>query len=294
MIVLNTKLGLKLFSKGKVRDIYDLGDSLLMIATDRISAFDHILPQGIPYKGIILNQLSLFWFNQTKKIVPNHIITGDVSKFPEEAKKYKELLRNRSVVIKKAKPAPIECVVRGYLSGSGWKEYKEKNSICGIELPKGLRESEKLPEPIFTPATKSQTGHDINITQEQAEKEIGKELADKLIDCSLEIYEKCTAQAEKKGIIIADTKLEFGLLGDEVILIDELLTPDSSRFWPLEGYEPGKPQNSFDKQFVRDYLESINWNKEPPVPDLPENIINKTSQKYIQAYERVIGKKFKP
>ena len=279
----------KFFKRGKVRDIYDLGDRLLIISTDRISCFDVVLPTCIPHKGEVLTRLSVFWFEFTKDIIANHLITPNADDFPEQLQKYKELLKGRSMLVKKAEPIPVECVVRGYLAGSGWKEYKETQSICGIKLPKGLREADKLPEPIFTPATKENAGHDINVTQEYIEKEIGKNTATKLKDISITLYKKANEYAESKGIIIADTKFEFGKVEDEVILIDEVLTPDSSRFWPKEGYEPGKPQPSFDKQFVRDYLESLDWDKTPPAPSLPEEIITKTTEKYLQALKMLTG-----
>ncbi|NYZ76106.1 phosphoribosylaminoimidazolesuccinocarboxamide synthase [Candidatus Micrarchaeota archaeon] len=292
-VVLDTKLdGLKLFIKGKVRDTYDLGDKLLMIATDRISAFDVVLPNGIPYKGAVLTQLSQFWFNYTKDIIPNHVITTDVSKFPEEVRKFSSMLKWRSMLVKKAKPVPAEFVVRGYLSGSGWKDYKQSGKVCGIELPKGMRELEQLLEPIFTPATKALTGHDLNITQEELAKLVGNEIANKLRETSIKIYKKASEMARKRGIIIADTKFEFGMLGDRLIVTDEMLTPDSSRFWPADSYSPGGPQKSFDKQPVRDYLESIGWNKQPPAPVLPPEVVESTTKRYIQAYEIITGKKF--
>lgn len=269
---------LKLFKRGKVRDVYDLGDRLLIVSTDRISCFDVVLPTVIPHKGEVLTRLSLFWFEFTKDIVPNHFISTD---FP----KHRDILNGRSMIVKKAKPIPVECVVRGYLSGSGWKEYKENQSICGIKLPKGLVESDKLPEPIFTPATKEDVGHDINVAQDYIEKQIGKDTARRLQDISISIYKKAGKYAEDRGIIIADTKFEFGFDNGQIILIDEVLTPDSSRFWPKDGYKPGGPQPSFDKQFVRDYLETLDWDKTYPGPELPEEIVGKTSEKYLQALE---------
>lgn len=269
---------LKLFKRGKVRDVYDLGDRLLIVSTDRISCFDVVLPTAIPHKGEVLTKLSLFWFEFTKDIIPNHFITAD---FPE----HRDILKGRSMVVKKTRPIPVECVVRGYLSGSGWKEYKETQSVCGIKLPKGLLESDKLPEPIFTPATKEDKGHDINVSQEYIEKEIGKETAERLKDISISIYKKAGNYAEKKGIMLADTKFEFGWDNDRIILIDEALTPDSSRFWPKDVYKPGGPQPSFDKQFVRDYLETLDWDKTPPAPELLEDIVRKTSEKYLQVLE---------
>lgn len=292
-VVFETKLGgLKLFRKGKVRDTYDLGDKLLMIATDRISAFDVVLPNGIPYKGAVLTKLSLFWFDYTKDIMPNHVITADVSEFPEEVRKFSPMLTGRSMLVKKTKPLPAEFVVRGYLSGSGWKEYKQTGKVCGIELPPGLRESEQLPEPIFTPATKAEEGHDINITQEELAGLVGEETAMRLKQASIEIYKKASEEARGRGIIIADTKFEFGMLGGRLIATDEMLTPDSSRFWPADSYSPGGPQKSFDKQPVRDYLESIGWNKQPPAPLLPKEVVEGTTKRYIQAYGIITGKKF--
>ncbi len=283
----------KLYKRGKVRDVYDLGDKLLIISTDRISCFDVVLPCGIPYKGQVLNSLSCFWFDFIKDTIPNHIITADIDKYPVELKKYKEQLLRRSMLVLKSKPLPIECVVRGYLSGSGWKEYKEKQSVCGINLPFGLRESDKLPEVLFTPFTKADTGHDINIDQKYIDGLVGKDIADKLKNLSIAIYQKASEYALAQGILIADTKFEFGFYNNGLILIDEALTPDSSRFWPKDEYSPGKPQPSFDKQFVRDYLESINWDKNPPAPELPREIIEKTSLKYLEAYKRLTGRKFK-
>ena len=274
---------IEFFKRGKVREIYNLKDKLLMVATDRISCFDVVLPTEIPYKGEVLTKLSVFWFEFTKDIISNHFITANIDEFPEEVRKYEKTLHSRSMLVKKAKPLPVECVVRGYLSGSGWKEYKETQSICGIKLPKGLKESDKLPEPIFTPATKEEVGHDINVTQEYIEKMIGRDVAEKLKATSITLYKKASEHAETRGIIIADTKFEFGKVGDKVILIDEVLTPDSSRFWPKDKYKPGRSQPSFDKQFVRDYLETLDWNKTSPGPELPEEIVNKTSEKYFQA-----------
>ena len=288
--IIETKLeGIPLFFRGKVRDIYDLGEELLIVATDRISAFDVVLPTPIPDKGRILNQISLFWFNYLKDIVPNHLITGDVEDFPSLLSPYKEILKGRSMLVKKAKRINIESVVRGYLAGSSWKDYQRERRVCGIDLPKSLKESDKLPQPIFTPATKAQTGnHDINITEKQLIDNEGEEVSLFLKEKSLACYKKASEYALSRGIIIADTKFEFGILKDEIILIDEVLTPDSSRFWDKESYEPGKPQLSFDKQFVRDYLESLNWNKTPPAPKLPEGIVAKTREKYHQAYNKLI------
>ena len=283
---------IRLQNRGKVRDIYDLGQQLLIIATDRISAFDVVLPNGIPSKGRVLNQLSAFWFQTLEGIVDHHLVTTDLEKFPSLPGKMGKALQGRAMIVKKAKPLPVECVVRGYLSGSGWNEYREKGAVCGIPVPPGLQESAKLEVPLFTPSTKAEIGdHDENIDFASMARRIGQEMADKLRTVSLRIYEKANALAETRGIIIADTKFEFGL--DEkrrLILIDEALTPDSSRFWPKDGYAPGRPQKSFDKQFVRDYLLSIRWDKKPPAPNLPDEIIQKTSQKYREAYERLTGK----
>ena len=291
-VLLNTDFkDLKLFRKGKVRDVYDLGDKLLVVSTDRISCFDVVLSNGIPFKGNVLTSISCFWFDYIKDIVPHHLITSDVEKYPQELQKYKGELLGRSMLVKKAKPFAVECIVRGYLSGSGWKEYQKSRCICGIKLPAGLLESDKLPEIIFTPSTKEEKGHDINVDQRYIDNLLGKEIAGKLKDLSISVYKKAADFAREKGIIVADTKFEFGLYENKIILIDEVLTPDSSRFWPASLYKPGQPQPSFDKQFVRDYLESLNWNKTPPAPKLPENIINKTSEKYLEAFERITGKK---
>jgi len=281
---------LKLYKRGKVRDVYDLGDKLLIISTDRISCFDVVLPTCIPHKGRVLTELSLFWFKFTKEIVSNHLITAEIDEFPKGLLKYKDVLRDRSMLVKKSKPIPVECVVRGYLSGSGWKEYKENQSICGINLPAGLKESDKLPQSIFTPATKEETGHDINVDEAFIEEKIGRETATRLKELSLTLYKKASEYAENRGIIIADTKFEFGFYEDNIILIDEVLTPDSSRFWPKIDYEPGRPQPSFDKQFVRDYLETLDWDKTPPAPELPEEIVLKTTEKYLQALKMITGK----
>jgi phosphoribosylaminoimidazole-succinocarboxamide synthase len=282
---------LTLKGRGKVRDIYDLGHQLLIVATDRISAFDVIMPNPIPEKGRILTQLSRFWFELTRGIVPNHVISTEVNDFPKEVLPYREVLMGRSMFVEKADPLPVECVVRGYLSGSGWEEYRKGGEVCGIRLPKGLVESSRLDEPIFTPATKAEVGlHDENIPFEKVEKVVGKDLAQKLRAVSLEIYKKARDFAAAKGILIADTKMEFGIRNGNLILIDELLTPDSSRFWPKDQYKAGGPQKSFDKQFLRDYLLSIKWNKTPPAPRLPEEVILKTQQKYREAYEKLVGK----
>jgi phosphoribosylaminoimidazole-succinocarboxamide synthase len=287
--VIETNLeALNLIKRGKVRDIYDLGDYLLMVATDRISAFDVVMPNPIPDKGKILTQISLFWFEIMKPVLPNHVITANVDDYPEICRPYAEVLRDRSMLVKKAKPLPIECIVRGYISGSGWKDYQTSGSVCGIKLPEGLKESDKLPEPVFTPSTKADSGlHDINIDFEKTVEKIGKPLAEKVKTISLEIYNKGADLAYKKGIIIADTKFEFGLLDDDLILIDEVLTPDSSRFWPQPSYQPGGAQKSFDKQYLRDYLISINWNKKPPAPSLPQYVITNTRDKYQEAYHQL-------
>ncbi|MDO8749374.1 MAG: phosphoribosylaminoimidazolesuccinocarboxamide synthase [Candidatus Omnitrophota bacterium] len=281
------------FKRGKVRDVYDLKDKLLIISSDRISCFDVVLPTCIPHKGEVLTKLSLFWFEFTKDIVVNHLITAEVNGYPEELSKYKDILKGRSMLVKKAKSIPVECIVRGYLSGSGWKEYQQSRSICGLKLPSGLKESDKLPEPIFTPSTKEDVSHDINVSQDYVERELGKEITTQLKELSLALYLKASAYAEPKGIIIADTKFEFGLYQDEVILIDEVLTPDSSRFWPKDRYRPGQAQPSFDKQFVRDYLETLDWDKTAPAPELPEEIVLKTSEKYLQALEMFTGEALK-
>lgn len=279
-----------LIKKGKVRDIYQLGDQLLMVASDRISAFDYILPNPIPKKGIILTKISTFWFDLFKDIINNHIIETDFDKFPGFLKPYKNILWGRSIIVKKANVFPLECVVRGYLAGSGYKEYIGSGSVCGIKLPAGLQKGSKLPEPIFTPATKAEEGHDENITEKQAVNIVGRENFNFLRDTTIKIYETAQRLAVDRGIIIADTKFEFGWIDGKIILIDEVLTPDSSRFWPRENYTVGKEQASFDKQFVRDYLESIQWNKMPPVPQLTQDIIQKTSAKYYEAYKIITGK----
>lgn len=293
-IILQTDFkDLKLLNRGKVRDLYDLGDQLLMIATDRISAFDVILPNGIPYKGTILTLLSEFWFSQLSDIIPNHLLSTRVEEFPAVCAKYKDILQGRSMLIKKTSPLPVECVVRGYLSGSGWKDYQKNGAVCGIALPAGLVESSALGEPIFTPSTKADLGmHDENIDFTAATKLVGQETAEKLSELTIAIYKKARTIAESRGIIIADTKFEFGTLNGEIILIDEVLTPDSSRFWPKDSYAPGRAQSSFDKQFVRDYLLSLDWDQKPPAPSLPEHIIQRTSERYIEAYQRLTGKEF--
>jgi phosphoribosylaminoimidazole-succinocarboxamide synthase len=290
-VVLKTDFpGLKLINRGKVRDLYDLGDSMLIVSTDRISAFDVILPNGVPRKGEVLNKMSIFWFSQVQDIVPNHIITVDVSLFPAACLPYADVLAGRSMVVKKAKPLSIECIVRGYISGSGWKDYQKTGAVCGINLPAGLRESEVLPQPIFTPSTKAEVGvHDENISFDAACRSVGAKLAEEVRDLAIAVYLRARQVAEKRGIIIADTKMEFGTLDGKLILIDELLTPDSSRFWPQDAYAPGRAQNSYDKQFVRDYLLSLDWDQTPPAPTLPAGIIEKTAERYIQAYRRLTG-----
>jgi phosphoribosylaminoimidazole-succinocarboxamide synthase len=278
--------------RGKVRDIYDLGDRLLIVVTDRISAFDVVLPNGIPLKGIVLNRISEFWFKKTSDIIPNHLISTEVDDYPDIFHKYRDVLSGRSMLVKKTRPLPIECIVRGYISGSGWKEYQESGTVCGIPLPPGLLESSKLESPIFTPSTKAEEGrHDENITFERTVEILGRDIATRVKEASIAIYSRAREIAEGKGIIIADTKFEFGIeeWSGKLILIDELLTPDSSRFWPMDGYVPGGPQRSFDKQFVRDYLTSINWDKKPPAPPLPQDIIEKTKEKYIEALFRLTG-----
>jgi len=281
--------GLPLFKKGKVRNVYEVGDKLLIVATDRISAFDWVLPSLIPYKGKVLTQLSKFWFDFVGLFFFNHPPTTETKDFPPALAPFAGLLAKRSMLVKRTKVIPVECVVRGYLSGSGWKEYRTTGKICGIRIPKGLRESDQLAEPIFTPSTKAEHGHDVNISFKDVEKEIGAELARKIREASLELYRRAALYAVSKGIIIADTKFEFGLDGDELVLVDEIFTPDSSRFWPLSLYEPGKSQPSLDKQFVRDYLETTDWDKDTPPPDLPAEIVAKTSQKYLEIYKVLTG-----
>ena len=281
---------LKLVKRGKVRDVYEVEDKLLIVASDRMSAFDVVMDDPIPDKGKILTKLSLFWFKRLEPYVENHIISSDPAEYPEPCRKYREKLNGRSMLVKKAAPLPVECIVRGYLSGSGWTEYQSSGSLCGISLVKGLRESDKLPEPLFTPSTKAEQGlHDENISLERAAEILGEKVAGRVRDLSLKIYEIGREFAAGKGIIIADTKFEFGTVGDRIILIDEVLTPDSSRFWPKESYEPGGPQKSFDKQYLRDYLNSLNWPKKPPPPRLPQTIVEKTRAKYLEALERLTG-----
>ena len=289
-VCIRTELsGLKLLRRGKVRDIYEYGDKLLLIATDRISAFDVVLPTAIPLKGAVLTQLSRFWFEMMRDLVPNHLISADINSFPEDLQRFREVLHLRSTLSVKAEMFAIECVARGYLAGSGWQEYQESGTICGIPLPLGLRECDRLPEPIFTPATKAESGHDLNISFDEAASRIGGELAERVRAVSLEIYRRAAAYAEPRGIIVADTKFEFGLDGDQLIWIDEALTPDSSRFWPADGYQPGRAQPSFDKQYVRDYLERIGWNKQPPGPKLPPDVVAATRAKYREAYRQLTG-----
>jgi phosphoribosylaminoimidazole-succinocarboxamide synthase len=279
-----------LFKKGKVRNVYEVEDKLLIVATDRISAFDYVLPSLIPFKGAVLTQLSRFWFEYTSLVIDNHLIAADVDRFPPVLRKYRDLLDKRSMLVKKTRIVPIECVVRGYLAGSGWKEYKAAGRICGIKLPAGLHESDRLEEPIFTPSTKADVGHDQNISFKEMEKSVGSALAKKIRKISLELFQKASLHALSKGIIIADTKFEFGLDGDDLVLIDEIFTPDSSRFWPLATYEPGQGQPSLDKQFVRDYLESTRWDKQSDPPVLPPDIIAKTSDKYLEIFRLLTDK----
>lgn len=286
---------LKFLKRGKVRDLYEVGDYYLIVSTDRISAFDVVMKQGIPYKGIVLNTISNFWFDYTKNIIPNHIVSTDVDEYPSVCKEYSSQLKDRSMLVKKTKVVPIECIVRGYITGSGWSDYKKTGEICGIKIKPSMLESEKFPEPLFTPSTKAEIGlHDENISVEKAKKIAGEEVINKMEKAAITLFNTCSEYALTKGLIIADTKMEFGIdENNELILIDELFTPDSSRFWPLDGYQAGKSQQSYDKQFVRDYLLSINFNKQPPPPDLPEEIIQKTSMKYIDALKRLTGKEIK-
>jgi phosphoribosylaminoimidazole-succinocarboxamide synthase len=282
---------LELYASGKVRDLYRAdNEHLLFVATDRISAFDYVLASGIPHKGQVLTQISLFWFEFLGNIVPNHLVTADVDRYPEHLRRYKDQLRGRSMLVVHADMVPVECVVRGYISGSAWKEYQQSGAVCGINLPKGLRESDKLPEPIFTPATKATTGHDENIPFSEMKKIVGPTLSEELRELSLRIYQAAAEHAAARGIIIADTKFEFGRTAAGLVLADEVLTPDSSRFWPAEKYAPGRGQESFDKQYVRDYLEKIRWNKQPPAPPLPRDVVENTSAKYLEAYRRLTGR----
>jgi phosphoribosylaminoimidazole-succinocarboxamide synthase len=282
--------GIEQYARGKVRDVYAVDNRLLIIATDRISAFDYILPTGIPDKGKVLTQLSIFWFDFLRDVTPTHFLTANVDEYPEALHAHRSQLEGRSMLVKRARMVEIECVARGYLAGSGWKEYQQNRTVCGIPLPAGLKESDKLPEAIFTPATKAQTGHDENVSFEHVVSLIGKDLATRLRDLTLEIYTKAAQYAAARGVIIADTKFEFGFVGDELVLGDEVLTPDSSRFWPADKYKPGGAQDSYDKQYVRDYLESIRWNKQPPAPELPAEIAQHTSEKYRQAYYVITGR----
>jgi len=292
VLVTDTDLPLKAFKKGKVRDIYVADDKLLLIVTDRISAFDIVLHEAIPNKGICLTQISKFWFEHFKDTVQSHMISADVNDFPNELRQYEDSLKGRSMLVKKAKVFPIECIVRGYISGSAWKSYKKDGTVCGIKLPEGLKESDKFDEPLFTPSTKAESGHDINISFEKMKELIGDEDAERLKELSLKIYNEGAEYARKKGIIIADTKFEFGKIDNEIILVDEVLTPDSSRFWPADQYTPGKSQPSFDKQYVRDYLGTTDWNKDSSPPHLPDEVVKETQKKYQEAYEKITGKKF--
>jgi len=291
-VVIKTDLPIEILNKGKVRDIYNIEDNLLIVTTDRISAFDYVLPNPIPSKGICLTQLSKFWFDYTKKIVPNHLISTKIQDFPESLRNFSNQLNYRSMIVKKTRVIPIECIVRGYISGSAWKSYKQDQTVCGIKLNSGLTESEQFDEPLFTPSTKAETGHDINISYDEMKKLVGADVSDQLKNCSLKLYKTASDYAKKRGIIIADTKFEFGLFENEIILIDEALTPDSSRFWPADKYSPGKSQPSFDKQFVRDYLSSTGWDKNSDPPQLPEKVISETSKKYKEAYEIITGENF--
>jgi phosphoribosylaminoimidazole-succinocarboxamide synthase len=283
---------IKKLRSGKVREVFDLGQTLLFVATDRLSAFDVILPDPIPHKGAVLNQLSAFWFKRFSK-VKNHFVTANFDEFPKELQAFRPQLAGRSMIVRKTKPLPVECVVRGYLAGSGWKEYQESQSVCGIKLPSGLKLASQLPEPIFTPATKSDTGHDLNIDMNECRQILGNEMAERVCDLSLQIYAAGRDHAAQRGIIVADTKFEFGTVDGQLLLIDECLTPDSSRFWPKDQYIVGQSPPSFDKQFVRDYLETLDWNKTPPAPSLPQDVITKTSAKYVEAFERLTGEKLR-
>lgn len=290
-VILETRLpNIKPFNIGKVRDIYSLGDRLMIVATDRLSAFDVVLPTGIPYKGKILTALSEFWFNFTQDVIDNHFITTDVAEFPAELQKHDSVLAGRSMIVKKARRIDVECVARAYLAGSAWRSYRERGSICGIKLPPGLKESDKLPEPIFTPTTKIEPGHDRELTQSEVEAMVGADVAQEIKEKSLQLLAVASAEVESKGLILSDTKFEFGFYNDAIILIDEAFTPDSSRFWPMDDYEPGRSQRSFDKQYVRDYLEDINWDKKPPAPHLPDEVVKRTTERYFEAYRRITGK----
>jgi len=289
-VVLETKLPLPLRARGKVRDIYDLDDRLLFVASDRISAFDCILASGIPCKGRVLTQMSLFWFGFLDDIIPSHFLTANVNEYPRKLAKHRKMLEGRSMLVRKAEMIDIECVARGYLAGSGWKEYRTKGTVCGIPLPPGLRDGDRLPEPIFTPATKAQTGHDINVPFQYVVDKLGVDLAGQLRDLTLALYSRAAAYAADRGILLADTKFEFGFIDGKLVLADEALTPDSSRYWPADSYRPGQAQFSFDKQYVRDYLETLTWDKRPPAPALPPEIVQKTSDKYQEAYSRITGR----
>jgi phosphoribosylaminoimidazole-succinocarboxamide synthase len=289
-VLLETKLPLPLVTRGKVRDVFDMGDALLFVASDRISAFDCILGSGIPCKGRVLTQMSLFWFDLLQDLTRNHLLTADVREYPRKLNKFKKTLDGRSMMVKKADMIQVECVARGYLAGSGWKEYRASGKVCGIPLPPGLRDGDRLPEPIFTPATKAITGHDVNVSFNYIAGLLGVDLAGQLRDVTMDIYNRAAEYAGERGIILADTKLEFGFINEELILADEVLTPDSSRFWPADTYSPGGPQPSFDKQYVRDFLETLRWNKQPPAPSLPGEVVRKTSEKYQEAYRRLTGK----
>jgi phosphoribosylaminoimidazole-succinocarboxamide synthase len=291
--VTEVNIPFKEFKKGKVRDIYEVKDKLLLIVTDRISAFDWVLPEAIPNKGICLTQISAFWFNYFTDIIPNHMISADIAEFPSELQQYSDQLYGRSMLVEKAEVLPIECIVRGYISGSAWRSYQKDNTVCGIKLPSGMQESEQFDEPLFTPSTKAETGHDENISYEEMEKIIGADDAARLKELSLKIYKTAAEYARKKGIIIADTKFEFGKIGDDIIIVDELLTPDSSRFWPADEYKPGKGQPSFDKQYVRDYLSSTDWDKNSDPPHLPDEVVSGTEKRYLEAYEKLTGEKLK-
>ncbi|MBN1280376.1 MAG: phosphoribosylaminoimidazolesuccinocarboxamide synthase [Candidatus Thermoplasmatota archaeon] len=293
MVIEQTDLPIKALHKGKVRDLYEYDDKMLIVTTDRISAFDVVLPNPIPSKGVCLTQLSKFWFEYMKNLLPNHVISTDVNEFPTDLRKYKQQLANRSMLVKKTKVIPIECIVRGYISGSAWSSYKKDQTVCGITLPRGMRESDPFDEPLFTPSTKAASGHDINISYEEMKKQVGHDVATQLKDYSLRIYQTAAEYARKRGIIIADTKFEFGMFNDEIIWIDEALTPDSSRFWPADGYTPGASQPSFDKQYVRDYLNSTGWDHQSTPPQLPKKVISETTRKYQEAYEKITGKPFR-
>jgi phosphoribosylaminoimidazole-succinocarboxamide synthase len=290
--LLETRLnGLVPHRQGKVRDIYDVDDALLMVATDRISAFDFVLASGIPDKGKVLTQLSAFWFDKTRDIVPNHVMETDVHRYPAQLRRHAEILAGRSMLVRKTTPVLVECVARGYLSGSGWKDYLATGAVCGVRLPPGMRESDRLPEPIFTPATKAASGHDVNISESEAGQLVGAALLARLRSLTMTLYARGAAHADHCGILLADTKFEFGLAPDgQILLIDEVMTPDSSRYWPKDEYNPGQPQPSFDKQFVRDYLEQIHWNKQPPVPSLPDDVVTRTREKYVEAFRRLSGR----